>query len=72
MSVGKISYMYLEPLSSEKFIKLYYRTREKTVAEAEIAYLIQHNAAIIPIEVKAGATGTLRSFHIFIKAKGLK
>ncbi|MCK4608383.1 MAG: ATP-binding protein [Gammaproteobacteria bacterium] len=52
--------------------KLHYWVREKTGAEAEIDYIVQHDMQIIPIEVKAGATGTLRSLHAFMKSKGLK
>lgn len=52
--------------------KLYYWVREKSDAESEIDYLIQYNTRIIPIEVKAGTTGTLRSLHSFMKMKSLK
>lgn len=52
--------------------KLHYWVREKAGTESEIDYLIQHNNKIIPIEVKSGTTGTLRSLHTFMKAKGLK
>lgn len=54
--------IYIEP-------QLYYWTREKKGGEAEIDYLIQHSSHIIPIEVKAGATGTLRSLHHFVAQK---
>ena len=52
--------------------KLHYWVREKAGSESEIDYLIQYNADIIPIEVKSGTTGTLRSLHTFMKTKGLK
>ncbi len=32
-------------------------------------YVIQNNNAVIPIEVKAGSTGTLKSLHLFMKLK---
>jgi hypothetical protein len=48
---------------------LYYWQREKKGAEAEIDYIIQHENQVIPIEVKAGTTGTLKSLHQFIKEK---
>jgi uncharacterized protein len=51
---------------------LYYWVREKSGAESEIDYVIQHDAKIIPIEVKSGTTGTLRSLHNFMQAKSLK
>jgi hypothetical protein len=48
---------------------LYYWQREKKGAEAEIDYIIQHENQVIPIEVKAGTSGTLKSLHQFIKEK---
>ena len=52
--------------------KLHYWIREKSGAESEIDYMIQYQANIIPIEVKAGTTGVLRSLHTFMKTKGLE
>lgn len=48
---------------------LYYWQRTKSGASAEIDYIIQHENQIIPIEVKAGSTGTLKSLHQFMKEK---
>ncbi len=48
---------------------LYYWQRGKKGAEAEIDYIIQYENQIIPIEVKAGTTGTLKSLHQFVKEK---
>ncbi|MCH9626616.1 MAG: hypothetical protein S4CHLAM2_02420 [Chlamydiales bacterium] len=48
---------------------LYYWQREKKGAEAEIDYIIQHEHKVIPVEVKAGTTGALRSLHQFMKEK---
>ena len=45
---------------------LYYWTREARNSMAEIDYLIAKNEKIIPIEVKSGATGHMKSMHIFI------
>ncbi|MFM8454412.1 MAG: DUF4143 domain-containing protein [Gammaproteobacteria bacterium] len=56
---------YIEPA-------LYYWHREEKGSQAEIDYLIQHGSAIVPIEVKAGSTGSLKSLHFFMKAKGFK
>lgn len=53
-------------------LSLYYWVKEKSGSEAEIDYLIQNYAEIVPIEVKSGTTGTLRSLHAFMQAKGLK
>lgn len=41
--------------------------REKPQANAEVDYVLSHQAHLIPIEVKAGKTGTLRSLHQFME-----
>lgn len=55
---------YLEP-------SLYYWHREEPGSNAEMDYVIQHGNTIVPIEVKAGATGSLKSLHLFMKLKKL-
>jgi uncharacterized protein len=49
---------------------LYYWQRTDKGAAAEIDYLIQHESRVIPVEVKAGSTGSLKSLHQFMKQKG--
>src|SRR3990167_1065307 len=49
--------------------ELFYWAREEKNASAEIDYVIQHHNKIIPIEVKAGATGSLKSLHYFMGLK---
>ncbi len=46
--------------------KLHFWSREKKQSSAEIDFLIQFKNMIIPIEVKSGATGRLRSLHQFV------
>jgi len=55
---------FLEPI-------LYYWAREEKGASAEIDYVIQHGNKVIPIEVKAGSTGSLKSLHLFMGLKKL-
>jgi predicted AAA+ superfamily ATPase len=55
---------YIEP-------SLYYWQREEKGSNAEIDYLIEHKNQIIPIEVKSGSTGTLKSLHLFMDTKHL-
>lgn len=50
---------------------IFYWMREKRNSEAEIDYLIQSGNQIIPIEVKAGKTGTLKSLQVFVSEKKL-
>jgi predicted AAA+ superfamily ATPase len=41
--------------------------REKRQSTAEVDYLIQHKGRLVPLEVKAGKSGTLKSLHQFIE-----
>jgi predicted AAA+ superfamily ATPase len=56
---------YIEP-------SLYYWTRSAKNANAELDYLIQHGPTVIPIEVKSGKTGSLKSLHLFMHLKKLQ
>lgn len=56
---------YIEP-------SLHYWTREIANSNAEIDYLIQDNLRLIPIEVKSGVEGKLRSLHQFMSEKPWK
>src|SRR5690606_12506949 len=53
---------YIEP-------NLYYWLREEKQSNAELDYVIQFENKIIPVEVKAGKTGTLKSLQTYIKLK---
>lgn len=50
---------------------LYYWQRLENNAQSEVDYIIQHGQAIIPIEVKAGTSGSLKSLHYFMSQKKL-
>ncbi len=50
---------------------LFYWVREAKSAAAELDYVISTGQHVIPVEIKAGTTGTLRSLHQFIKEKNL-
>jgi uncharacterized protein len=45
---------------------LYFWTREKTDATAEVDYILPYSGKLIPIEVKSGSIGKLRSLHQFM------
>jgi predicted AAA+ superfamily ATPase len=51
---------------------LFYWVREEKSAAAEVDFLFQHNNKVIPIEVKAGKTGTLKSLHVYLFEKKIK
>ena len=48
---------------------LYYWVNTDKNASAEIDYVIQHGSKIIPVEVKAGSVGSLKSLHLFMRLK---
>lgn len=50
---------------------LYYWVRTERGSDAEMDYVIQHHHTVVPLEVKAGATGTLKSLHLFMRIKKL-
>jgi hypothetical protein len=43
--------------------------RDKPNANAEVDYLMACGPTVIPVEVKAGATGRLKSLHLFLSEK---
>lgn len=47
---------------------LYYWVREKRGSSAEVDYLLAKDGHIIPIEVKGGAAGHLKSLHLLLEA----
>jgi uncharacterized protein len=55
---------YIDPV-------LFYWLREDKTSNAEVDYVIQYTGKVIPIEVKAGSTGALRSLHLFMELKQL-
>lgn len=50
---------------------LYFWCSEQKGASAEVDYLIQHGTSVVPLEVKAGTTGALKSLHHFVALRGL-
>ena len=61
--------LYSQELYKEP--QLYYWLRENPASNAEIDYVITHGGKVIPIEVKAGKTGSLRSLHQFTIEKNV-
>ena len=48
---------------------LHYWLREGKSENAEVDYVVAQNGKILPIEVKAGAAGSLKSIHQFCHEK---
>jgi len=57
--------------SNEFFIEpeLFYWIREKSQSSAEVDYVLAQGQRVIPVEVKAGKTGTLKSLQVFLQEK---
>ncbi len=49
--------------------RLYYWRREARQSQAEVDYVVAHAGRAYPVEVKAGATGRLKSLRQFIETK---
>ncbi len=64
---GKMAEQFVgqELLVSNK--KLYYWSRETRGSSAETDYLIEIEQKIIPVEVKSGKAGSLKSLHLLLK-----
>ena len=62
--LASIEPYYVEP-------SLFSWVREEKNANAEIDYLLQQGNIILPVEVKSGSTGRLKSLHLFVQLKQL-
>ena len=51
---------------------LFYWMRDKPNSSAEVDYLVSIGSRLIPVEVKAGATGRLKSLQLFLSEKNLE
>lgn len=60
--VGQELLAYASPYHKEA---LYYWARDKRGSSAEIDYLTQNKGQIIPIEVKSGSTGRMKSMKLY-------
>jgi predicted AAA+ superfamily ATPase len=64
--VGQELLAYADPHVSAQ---LYYWERDKKGSMAEVDYVIQAGSRILPVEVKAGTTGSLKSLAQFLSEK---
>lgn len=53
--------------NTDVLYKRFFWTREEKNAQAEIDFIIPYKQYLIPIEVKAGLSGTLKSMHLFME-----
>jgi predicted AAA+ superfamily ATPase len=59
----------LQLLHSYDEPRLYYWHRESKSSQAEVDYVLADRGEVVPVEVKAGKTGRLKSLRIFIETK---
>jgi len=59
----------LNSLDSHEQPFLHYWAREQRSSSAEVDYIIAGMSKVIPVEVKAGKSGSLKSLHVFLKEK---
>ena len=64
--VGQELIAYAKP---QDRMQLYFWEREKKDSSAEVDYILPLGSHVIPIEVKAGSVGKLRSIHVFLEEK---
>lgn len=60
-------YQQLQAQDSSIDNKIHFWVREKSNSNSEVDLIYQHNQYLIPIEVKSGPQGRLRSLHQFIE-----
>jgi len=64
--VGQELIAYADPHRDER---LFYWEREKQQSSAEVDYILTIDGKIVPVEVKAGSYGKLKSLHQFMQEK---
>ena len=64
--IQHVVYQQLQAQSNSVDNKLHFWVREKSNSTAEVDLIYQHNQYLIPIEVKSGPQGRLRSLHQFV------
>jgi predicted AAA+ superfamily ATPase len=48
---------------------LFYWNREQRSSSAEVDYLLSYGSQVVPVEIKAGKAGSLKSLHVFVSEK---
>jgi hypothetical protein len=66
MLAEQITAQELLSASCKEAIPPAFWVREESQSNAEVDFIIQHKGRLIPVEVKSGKTGTLRSLHSWI------
>ena len=51
---------------------LHYWHRESKSSQAEVDFVIEKDAQVIPVEVKSGHDGSMKSLHLFMQEKSVR
>ncbi len=66
---GKMAEQFVgQELRSSNSESLYYWSRDSRSSNAETDYLIERDGEVIPIEVKSGKSGSLKSLHLLLSS----
>lgn len=65
--IQHIVYQQLQAQRNSVDNRLHFWVREKSNSNSEVDLIYQHNQFLIPIEIKSGSHGRLRSLHQFIE-----
>lgn len=66
---GKLAEQFVaQELMSGHSSRLFYWSREARGSSAEVDYLVVREGRVVPVEVKSGAGGSLRSLHLMLAA----
>ncbi len=65
--IQHVVYQQLQAQNNSVDNKIHFWVREKSNSNSEVDLIYQHNQYLIPIEVKSGPQGRLRSLHQFIE-----
>lgn len=62
----------LKSSSSKSRYELFYWENLERNASSEVEYIIAKSAQCVPLEVKAGISGKMKSLRVFMKKKNIK
>lgn len=61
-----IVYQELSAIQESVLSKIHFWVKDKKTSSAEVDFVLPYRGLLIPVEVKSGATGTLRSLFLFM------
>ena len=67
-AVGQLLRLTFEPNAEPT---LHWWRRARRGSQAELDYVHARGSRVLPVEVKAGAAGSLKSLHMFMASRGL-